>query len=158
MELTIGSIWKNKKTNNKYILESYNSESKRVQIKMVGANNSATFMDVKSLKKNYAEITQVKTETPKAIEIVKPESVKPEPKLETVVTNKASRKFGKIELESGRVLLGINFLKEIVQDTESTAAAIRCGSVIYWLGNIEKGKAIMQKYNAKIVYDLPITK
>jgi hypothetical protein len=157
-DLTIGSVWKSKKTNKEYTVKGYNVETGRVQLANINKGAEfTTFVDVKSLKKTYVEVPSEKKVQPVIIKIeTVPVTVKPKSEIVTVPT--AGRKFGKIELADGKVMLGINFLKEIVQEPESTIAAVRCGSVIYWLGNIEKGKAIMQKYNAKIVYDKPLTK
>jgi len=150
MKLTIGAVWKNKRTGEEYELLGHNTESDRVQLFPVKKNGDTapSFMTANSLRKNYIAVAKRVTKDNK----VELKTVEKQPKQQE--EQKVS-KFRRVELVDGRVISGIDFVKLIAKKTEEETC--KNNSATWWLSETTKGKELLAQFDGKIVYK-PLTK
>jgi hypothetical protein len=150
--LTIGAVWKNKRTGEEYELLGHNIENDRVQIYPLKKNGDTApiFMTANSLRKNYVAVAKRVTEenTVELKKVEKPVAVKKEKEV-------AVPKFKRVELLDGRVVSGIDFVTKIAGKTEEETC--KNNSATWWLSETTKGKELLAQFNGKIVYK-PLTK
>lgn len=151
-KLTIGAIWRNKRTNEDYELLGHNTESDRVQLFPVKKNGDTapSFMTANSLRKNYVAVAKKATEDNK----VELKTVEQPKQLKQQEEQKVS-KFRRVELVDGRVISGIDFIKLIAKKTEEETC--KNNSATWWLSETTKGKELLAQFDGKIVYK-PLTK
>lgn len=107
---------------------------------------------------------EVKTETketkPVAAEVKKEAAPKAEKPAKPVIDGgygKATKAYmpARIQLKDGTVVAGIRFLRDVAKLSEKDSTPDYSAS--YWLGTTQKGVDTLKKFEAKIVYGLPIT-
>ena len=106
-KLTIGAIWRNKRTNEDYELLGHNTESDRVQLFPVKKNGDTapSFMTANSLRKNYVAVAKRITEDNK-VELKTVEK-QPAAKVEKVtIKTESACKIRRVELADGTVVSG----------------------------------------------------
>ena len=151
--LTIGGIWRNKKTSKDYELVGINKETHKVQLGAVGNGEGYNVMTPSSLRRNY---TFIATSTEKLHPVETSSLPETQNKTEETVQPKKNRQAGRVELLDGKVIPGIRFLLDIAKKTE--ADTCKNSSVIWWLNNSEAGKAMLAQFSARVVYGKPVTK
>jgi len=161
-QLTIGSIWQNRKTGKMGEVVAYNKDTNKLQLAGYGNGEGYNIMTPSSLRKNYTFLSKNKEKTTAVIPSKPTTPPVGEPtkdrvlELPTETPQPApSRQPGRVELPDGRVLPGIRFLLDIAKKTE--AETCKGSSVIWWLGNAKTGKELLSQHNGKIVYK-PLTK
>jgi len=149
--LTIGTLYQNKRTGQKFELTGI----KGIRVQLATVNGEAgdyKIMTQKSLRANYTLVAM--KATPEVIAQIQPDK----PIVVKDVTPRTNKSPGRIEMPDGRVILGLHFLRDIVCDLEAVKAGQRSQSIIYWLSNIAAGKEILAKFDAQIVYGKELTK
>ena len=152
-KLTIGAIWRNKRTNEDYELLGHNTKSDRVQLFPVKKNGDTapSFMTANSLRKNYVAVAKRITEDNK-VEVKTAEQPKQEKNI------KQEQLKGKlpmrVELLDGKVIACSQFLRSVNGD--DFAKSIQFKGATRWFKS-KVGQEFLAQHNAKIVYK-PLTK
>ena len=161
-QLTIGSIWQNRKTGKMGEVVAYNKDTNKLQLAGYGNGEGYNIMTPSSLRKNYTFLSKNKEKTTAVIPSKPTTPPVGEPTKDRVLELPTetpqpvpSRQPGRVELPNGKVLPGIRFLLDVAKETEANTC--KGSSVIWWMCKTEAGQKLLEQFGAKIVYK-PITK
>jgi len=153
--LSLNGIWQSKKNGKKFKLVGINKENHKVQLCSIDDNdvNEYNIMSKTSLLKNYSIIATSKNK----LSTIETNHI-PNPSTETKEAKQFNKKRqpGRIKLSDEKVITGKDFLHNTAQENEANTC--KTHSIIWWLTNAEKGRALLAKFNAKVVYGESLTK
>jgi len=121
-------------------------------------NNKGGLSKMTTKETKVTTVTETKETKPVVVAEVKKEAA---PKAEKPKIDggygKATQPYmpARIQLKDGKVVAGIRFLRDVAKLSEKDSTPDYSAS--YWLGTTQKGVDTLKKFDAKIVYGIPLT-